>query len=97
MLVKKINKSLRRPAFLTVLLTFCTFVYLEIDHKVKPSEPYLLEYMNNFFSTLLVVPVCKFPLLLVFLALPSLFSEQFYSCVGLDVDRYVSHPEYMYL
>lgn len=29
---------------------------IEIDHKVKPSEPYLLEYMNNFFSTLLVVP-----------------------------------------
>ncbi|KAL9957403.1 hypothetical protein ACROYT_G039035 [Oculina patagonica] len=29
---------------------------IEIDHKVKPSEPYLLAYMNNFFSTLLVVP-----------------------------------------
>lgn len=31
--------------------------HLEIDHKVKPSEPFLVEYMNNFFSTLLVVPV----------------------------------------
>ncbi|CAH3037318.1 unnamed protein product [Porites lobata] len=29
---------------------------IEIDHKVKPSEPFLVEYMNNFFSTLLVVP-----------------------------------------
>jgi len=29
---------------------------IEIDHKMKPSEPYLLEYVNNFFSTLLVVP-----------------------------------------
>ncbi|XP_015778562.1 PREDICTED: UPF0505 protein C16orf62 homolog [Acropora digitifera] len=29
---------------------------IEIDHKMKPSEPYLLEYLNNFFSTLLVVP-----------------------------------------
>ena len=37
----------------------CVFfvVFLEIDHKVKSSEPYLLAYMNNFFSTLLVVPV----------------------------------------
>ena len=41
-------------------MTTIFFVLLyksEIDHKVKPSEPYLLEYMNNFFSTLLVVPV----------------------------------------
>ena len=97
MLVKKINKSVSRAAFLTVLLTFCTFVYLEIDHKVKPSEPYLLEYMNNFFSTLLVVPVCKFPLLFISLVFPSLFSEGFYSRVDLDVNRHVSHPEYMYL
>ncbi|RMX54674.1 hypothetical protein pdam_00009345 [Pocillopora damicornis] len=29
---------------------------IEIDHKVKSSEPYLLAYMNSFFSTLLVVP-----------------------------------------
>ncbi|XP_022800281.1 UPF0505 protein C16orf62-like [Stylophora pistillata] len=29
---------------------------IEIDHKVKSSESYLLAYMNNFFSTLLVVP-----------------------------------------
>lgn len=42
----------------------CLFVFsffsffLEIDHKVKSSESYLLAYMNNFFSTLLVVPVC---------------------------------------
>ncbi|XP_066026887.1 VPS35 endosomal protein-sorting factor-like [Pocillopora verrucosa] len=28
----------------------------KIDYKVKSSEPYLLAYMNNFFSTLLVVP-----------------------------------------
>ena len=36
----------------------CSIIYhLEIDHKVKPSEPFLVEYMNNFFSTLLVVPV----------------------------------------
>lgn len=36
---------------------FLLLLCLEIDHKVKPSEPYLLAYMNNFFSTLLVVPV----------------------------------------
>ena len=35
----------------------CFVVFLEIDHKVKSSEPYLLAYMNSFFSTLLVVPV----------------------------------------
>ena len=30
----------------------------EVDNKMKSSEPFLLSYVNNFLSFLLVVPVC---------------------------------------
>lgn len=31
---------------------------ISIDGKLRPSEPFLLEFLCNFFSTLLIVPVC---------------------------------------
>lgn len=52
------NKNQENMIVYSLLLLFS----LEIDHKVKPSEPYLLEYLNSFFSTLLVVPVRVFSL-----------------------------------
>lgn len=31
---------------------------INIDGKMRPSESFLLEFLCNFFSTLLIVPVC---------------------------------------
>ncbi|XP_020613263.1 UPF0505 protein C16orf62-like [Orbicella faveolata] len=53
------NQALSQAdAFFKAAISLITEVprTIEIDHKVKPSEPFLLAYMNNFFSTLLVVP-----------------------------------------
>lgn len=46
---------------------------INIDGKMRPSEAFLLEFLCNFFSTLLIIPVSIFTLLLP----PSLASHIF--------------------
>lgn len=43
---------------MTVVMTVCFLsLLLEIDNKTKSSEQFLVSYINNFLSFLLVVPV----------------------------------------
>lgn len=83
------NKNQENMIVYSLLLLFS----LEIDHKVKPSEPYLLEYLNSFFSTLLVVPVRVFSLSSVSYNI----GQQVQFAIGIDqsqiAPRFASTPE----